>query len=374
MPMDSKIGLEASYAFMGRGGIDRYAYELFHALLARDGSECYRLFTLFAPFRFDDLSGAPFKSPASRKLAMAQVEATRRLWSWTARPTVEQLVGPVDLVHVVHHFAPPVERARLIVTIHDLSFEYPEYGIEHAELYSRDARRAVQHADCVIAVSEFTKIELQRLYDVPEDRIRVVHEGVRVAHWNESSIAEVQDQRPYFLVVGKVEARKNLIRLARGFTLARERYGLPHRLVIVGKRGRGGKAILGALRDSEACQHVVYRQFVSDLELRRLYRNATAFVYPSLYEGFGLPALEAMAAGTPVVASAAASLPEVIGRAGLLVEEGTTEAWADAMWRIADDSDLRRTLTAAGAERVRDFTWASAAADTEAVYREVLGK
>jgi len=365
-----RVGLEASYAFMGRGGIDRYAYELFQALLARRDGLDYTVFSLFAPYRHADLSSAPLRSPLRRKLAMAQLELVRRSWSALGWPPIEWLAGPAELVHVVHHFAPPVRRAKLVVTIHDLSFEYPEFAIEQAELYARDARRAVERADCVVAVSEFTKSELVRHYGVAPSRIRVVHGGVAGARWETDTPPSVTGG-PYFLVVGKVEPRKNLLELAAGFARARREGRLPHRLIVVGKPGRHGLGILEQLRRSPAAAHIVYRGFVPDRELARLYAGATAFVYPSRYEGFGLPVLEAMAAGVPVIASRAGSIPEVAGDAAELVEPGDPGRWAAALVRVAGDSSLRQELIRKGRTRARLFSWERAAEAMVAVYREV---
>jgi glycosyltransferase involved in cell wall biosynthesis len=368
-----RIGLEASYAFMGRGGIDRYAWELFSTLLRCASSNEYQLFTLFFPFRVADLTAAPFRSTARRKVAMAQVELLRRCWSRLGWPSARTLAGPVDLVHVVHHFAAPVPDARLVITVHDLSFEYPEFRISKAPLYSRDVQRAIQCADCIIAVSSFTRDELCRLYGVPEQRIRVVHEGVRAAFWESPSIGERSEGHPYFLAVGKIEARKNLIELAEAVSQARRQFALPHELVLVGKQGHDGPKILEAIKRVDPDGAVVVRSFLSDVELRRLYQRATAMVYPSLYEGFGLPILEAMAAGTPVIAADTASIPEVVGDAAVVVTPGEPGRWAEALHRVATDEDLRRTMIEAGRRRARMFTWEKAAQETAAVYHEVLG-
>ena len=165
-----RIGLEVTYAYMGRGGIDRYARELARALLSRPREEEYVLLTLFAPFRRRDLTGAPIEQPAARKLAMAQVELMRRLWSRLGRPAADTMTGPVDVLHTTHHFAPPVRSARLVVTVHDLSFEHPEFEIAGAELFSRDTRRAVERADAVVVPSAFVRDELVERYRFPSER------------------------------------------------------------------------------------------------------------------------------------------------------------------------------------------------------------
>jgi glycosyltransferase involved in cell wall biosynthesis len=359
-----KIGLEVSYAFMGRGGVDRFAYGLAEALLARDDND-YVLVTMFAPFRQERLDGAPIRSTLRRKVAMAQVELLRRLWSRLEHPRVELLAGRLDVLHTTHHFTVPARGARLVAAVHDLSFEYPELAIHGAETFSRDMRRAVERADVVIADSEFTKRELEERYRVGADRIRVVYPGVSPGRWTDGP---ARDASPYFLVAGQIERRKNVLELAHGFALARERAGLPHRLVVAGRPAYGASPIVDELRRTPA---VDYLGFVPDSELGALYRGATAFVYPSRYEGFGMSLLEAMAAGTPAIASSAASLPEVVGDAGLLVDPGEPEAWAEALERISGDADLRDSLVERGRARAAEFTWERTAAETAAVYREL---
>src|SRR5262249_2110706 len=147
-------------AFMGRGGIDRYAFELFSAILERSDSHSYVLFSMFAPFRHSGLNGAPIRSVLARKAAMAQVELLRRIWSRSNSPSVERFTGPIDVVHTVHHFAIPARVARIVATIHDLSFCYPQFSIEHARRYEADARRTAARADVVVAPSDFTRAEL----------------------------------------------------------------------------------------------------------------------------------------------------------------------------------------------------------------------
>jgi glycosyltransferase involved in cell wall biosynthesis len=361
-----RIGLEVSYAFMGRGGIDRYAYGLVSALLARDDENRYLPFTMFAPYRRSGLHGAPIARPVQRKLAMAQVELLRRIWSRFDWPPVDVLTGRVDVVHALHHFAVPTRRARLIATVHDLSFEHPELRVGSSSTFARDTRRAVATADLVVVPSQFTKRELTEQYAVADERIRVVYPGVDAALWSSDGGAPVGE--PYFLAVGQVEPRKNLLELAQALRLARDRFHLKHRLVVAGRTGHGGAGIVEQLR---GLPEVEYLGFVPDSELRRLLAGATAFVYPSRYEGFGMSLLEAMAAGVPVVSAAAGSLPEVVGDAGLLVDLYDPDGWAEALARTALDEDLRRSLVEKGRSRVGTFTWPRAADEIAAVYAEL---
>lgn len=367
-----RVGLEASYAFMGRGGIDRYAHDLFRAILSRKDGHEYVVFSMFAPFRHPGLPERPIQSPLRRKIAMAQVEILRRTWSRFSMPTVERLAGPLDVVHLTHHMVAPTRRAFTVATIHDLSFEYPEFEIENAALYSRDVRRTVQAADLIIAVSEFTRRELEHHYKVPASRVRVVPEGVSMESWHSAKSIE-DDRDPFFLAVGKLEVRKNILTLVKALEIVRERYRLPHRLVVVGKLGARGRSLLQGIRKSPVAASIEYRGFVPDHLLRDLYRRATAFVFPSRYEGFGLPILEAMAAGTPVIAADTASVPEVAGDAGLLVDPGDPEGWAEAMARVAEDGRLRMRLADRGRQRAKQFSWDRAAARTVAVYEELAG-
>lgn len=362
-----RIGLEATYAFMGRGGIDRYAAELCRELLARDDHD-YRLFTAFFPFRQPPVPPQPFEGSLRRKGAMAQSEIVRRVWSRLSAPTVERFTGPIDLFHTVHHWAVPVRRARQVVTVHDLSFEYPEFAIPSAELFRRDVRSAVRRASRVVAVSDFTRRELVERLGVDPARIRVVPSGVRVR----AVPAEAPEGTgpPHFLWVGQIEPRKNLPFLARSFALARARFRLPHHLVLVGRPGARARSILHEVFRTPAASFIDYRAFVSDAELTALYRGATAVAYASLYEGFGLPVLEAMAAGTPVVALACGAVPEAAGDAALLVPEVDPDAFAAAMADVGSDARLRERLVARGAERVREFTWGQTAERTVAVYEE----
>jgi glycosyltransferase involved in cell wall biosynthesis len=257
------------------------------------------------------------------------------------------LAGGADVLHCPTYRAPVRCSTPVVVTVHDLAvFRYPETFRRWTRTYSRRlVPLVVRAASRVIAVSEFTKRELVELLDVPEERVAVVANAVEPVFAPEGPRAEGD----YVLAVGTLEPRKNLARLAQAAT----RLGVELR--IVGARGWGRVELPGSVR---------WLGEVPDEELAALYRGAGCLAYPSLYEGFGIPVLEAMACGCPVVTSAGGACEEVAGGAAVLVDPLEVESIADGIERARDG--------AAGIERARAFSWEAAAAATAAVYREVV--
>jgi glycosyltransferase involved in cell wall biosynthesis len=178
--------------------------------------------------------------------------------------------------------------------------------------------------------------------------------------------------QPYILNVGTLEPRKNLAGLLQAFARAR-RKGLPHSLVVVGANGWGNSSVERLVDELGIREHVHVSGFVDDQTLPRLYAAADFFVYPSLYEGFGLPVLEAMACGAPVITSNVSSMPEVAGGAALLVDPRSTDELCDAMLRLAGDGQLRSLLRVKGKERAGQFSWERTAEQTWQIYQEVMG-
>jgi glycosyltransferase involved in cell wall biosynthesis len=257
------------------------------------------------------------------------------------------LAGGADVLHCPTYRAPVRCSTPVVVTVHDLAvFRYPETFRRWTRTYSRRlVPLVVRAASRVIAVSEFTKRELVELLDVPEERVAVVANAVEPVFAPEGPRAEGD----YVLAVGTLEPRKNLARLAQAAT----RLGVELR--IVGARGWGRVELPGSVR---------WLGEVPDEELAALYRGARCLAYPSLYEGFGIPVLEAMACGCPVVTSAGGACEEVAGGAAVLVDPLEVESIADGIERARDG--------AAGIERARAFSWEEAAAATAAVYREAV--
>ncbi len=361
------IGIDASRAVTARRtGTETYSLYLIRELLALGAEHSFRLYFRRPPppdlFKGADLCVIPFP----------------RLWTHL-RLSWEMLRRPPDLLFVPAHVLPLVHPRRSVVTIHDLGFlSHPEAHTRGQNLYLRwSTRHNARAAAHILADSEATRRDLVRHYRTPPEKITVVYPG------RDESLAPVTDPAalaavrrrygltgPYLLYVGTLHPRKNLLRLLRAFHRLRPA-ARNLQLVLAGKKGWLYDEIFAQVRDLGLGDRVLFPGYVPAEDLPALLGGATAFVYPSLYEGFGFPVLEAMACGTPVVCSNVSSLPEVAGDAALLVDPLDVEALASALARVVDDEGLRRELRARGFEQVRRFSWRRCAEQVLAVLEEV---
>jgi glycosyltransferase involved in cell wall biosynthesis len=261
------------------------------------------------------------------------------------------------------------------VTVHDLAF------LIHPELYPRQWRlmyraalfRIGRSADAVIAVSRHTAEDLARRTRIPSERVHVVPLAASLPE-GEADVGEVLTRlkipSPYLLFVGTLEPRKNVVRLIRAYRRLVGR-GAPHALVLAGPIGWLHQGLMKELA-LDAPGRIVLTGSTSQPDLDALYRGATLFVYPSLYEGFGLPVLEAMVRGTPSVVSIASSLPEVAGEAAVPVDPRSVAGLAEAMERVVNDRGLAARLGQAGRARAAGFSWNETARRTLEVYKSIL--
>jgi glycosyltransferase involved in cell wall biosynthesis len=341
--------------------------------------------------------------PLGPNFALRRI-AFPRLWTHV-RLSAELALHPPDVLFVPAHVlplgAPLRRRTRTVVTIHDLGYlHFPEaHTPAHRRYLWLSTLWSARVADRVIAVSGATRDDLVRHAGIRPDKIAVVHHGVstRFKPVADQSATPALLQRygitgPYFLYVGTVQPRKNLVRLieafaqteARGWRLEASEAGRlspslqwpasSPRLVIGGKRGWLTEAIERRAADLGVADRVIFTGYLPDADLPALLSGALAFVFPSLYEGFGMPILEAMACGTPVLASATSALPEVAGAlssrseaAALLVDPEDTSAIAQGLVRLTGDAELRADLRARGIARAAQFTWQRCAEETLAV-------
>lgn len=302
---------------------------------------------------------------------------------WVSLPfslPLELLRRPVQLLHV-QSLAPPVCPAPFVQTINDLAW------ILHPEVFPAllrlrmelMCRRSARKARKVITVSEFSKKQLIEHYGLPPEKIAVTHHGVNNVYRVVEDRAAVSAVRgryaihgPFILYVGKLQARKNLTRLVKAYDILRREFGLTHKLVFIGKRTYLSDDIFATIQDLGLQREVVVLGEVPLAHLPLLHSASDLFVFPSLSEGFGLPPLEAMACGSPVVTSNSTSLPEVVGDAAIMVEPCDVGALAKAMRDVLTNSELRNSLIRRGLKRVELFSNRRMAEATLAVYDEVL--
>jgi glycosyltransferase involved in cell wall biosynthesis len=314
-----------------------------------------------------------------------------RLWHRLHLPVpIETLVGAQELFHATDFVLPPTyARTRTLLTVHDLSFiRDPDSATPALRRYlNAVVPRSVARAHHVLADSLATKEDLVELYGTAPDKITVLYSGVGARFTPEKQRGEEERVRrryklghqPFILSLGTLQPRKNYGRLIAAFArvadVSRWIDGRPasHNLVIVGKQGWLFDSIKADVARLGVRTRVIFPGYVDDQDLPALYRAADMFVFPSLYEGFGLPPLEAMACGTPVVTSNVSSLPEVVGDAGLTVDPTDIYALADTMGRALQDSRLRQGMIERGLARAAEFTWLRAARQLLQVYRQVGG-
>jgi len=288
-----------------------------------------------------------------------------------------------DVYHAPHYVLPVAVRSRSVVTIHDcIHLMFPQYLPNRAAYaYARGAMwSAAMRSDRILTVSEASKRDILHFFNVPPDKISVVYNAIDERIWEEpppEDIARVRerfqlDQR-FVLYAGTIKPHKNLVRLIEAFAQLRKGEFEELKLLIIGDEISKLPALRRAVHSYKLHKHVRFLGFLPDETLAALYRLASLFVFPSLYEGFGLPPLEAMASGTPVVTSNVSSLPEVAGDAAVLVDPYDVSSIVEGMRRVLSDSALANELRRKGLIRARDFSWERSVARTHEIYQLVGG-
>ena len=368
---------------MGRGGgFHRYATSLVQGLFELEDDHQYILFV-------NRLGGDFF--PSGKRFTKVVVSLPPRRKVWPFRILWQQVLLPtyirrlrLDTIHFPFDTATFFPGVRYVVTIHDLIADtfYPVHfpgSISRAKstYLFRAKRSAAARAAAVICPSRATAEGVVRHYDVPEEKITVIPEapGNRYLAVGDTTASPINTDRPYALSVVSLSPHKNIEILVQAFARARTLYGLPHELRIVGMPGTSGRRIGRYLSNGVPNDvRVHYLGFVEESTLAAMYRDASLLVYIPWVEGFGLPPLEAMAVGLPVVASNVSSLPEVCGDAALLVPPGDVDAVAHAIGRVLTDSTVAQRLSEAGRCHAKGFSWSKAAVETRAIYERIAGR
>jgi glycosyltransferase involved in cell wall biosynthesis len=363
-----RILLDYRPALRQRTGVGEYAHNLAGALCRLAPGDAV---TLFSSSWKDRLrrDAVPGASTIDRRIPVSVLNFAWHRLGW---PPVERLGAVADVAWSLHPLVMPSRRAAQVVTVHDL------YFLDHPEVTTREVRRDypalaaahVRRADGVIANSEYTRGLIEARLGIPPDRVTVCYPGAPA--WR---VREEPSRPGPILHVGTIEPRKNVQALIRAYlALARERPETPP-LVLAGRIASPVAWLAAGDEDGELFRtRVRFAGYVSDAERLQLYREASMLVMASSDEGFGLPALEALTIGLPVVASRRGSLPEVLGEAGMLVDADDTAALSGAMLRLLSDEGLRRAQAAKGVSRARHFNWDDSAGRLRTAFEHALAR
>lgn len=368
-----KIGIDVHAAEQDGSGNCTYIRGLLQALLSQDFENEYILYAVDKKHQFYQC----IRQDAKVHLRLVPVKnPLARIPLFLGRVTYRDAI---DILHV-QFIAPPWHKGKLVVTIHDLGFLHvPEtfsrfFVFRSRILIRQTARRAAK----IITGSQFSKEDISTRYSLLPEKIDVVPYGIS-SRFSEARnpgqiqkiLAKYQIRQPYILSVGRLNPRKNLVSLANAFSRLKSEKNLTHQLVIAGRDDYRATKTSGSIRNAGG-RDVVLTGFVEEGDLPALYQGADIFIYPSLFEGVGLPVLEAMAAGVPVIASNRSSLPEMIGDAGIVIDPLSVNEIAQALWRLVSDENLKEECRRKGRKRGAEFSWENAARRTLKIYQELF--
>ena len=380
-----RIGIDITSAVTQSAGIGRYTRELVRALFALNAPHHYTLF--YASARRADRPFGPLPPATRIRRLPFHDKWLARVWHKLQIPIpVELITGPLDVFHSPDFTLPPTRsQTRTLLTVHDLSFiRDPDSAVPSLRAYlNRAVPRSVARADRVLADSEATKNDLTALFETPPGKIDVLLSGVDARFKPVRDRAALDAMRarydlghgPFVLALGTIQPRKNYVRLIQAFAQVVGRWWQigaawmgDVNLVIAGGKGWMFDDIFAEVKRLDLENRVKFTGFVDEADLPALYSAAAIFAYPSLYEGFGLPVLEAMACGTPVIGANVSSVPEVIGDAGLLVDPLDVDAIAAGLIGLLKDASARDAFLRLGLERAAQFTWEKAARQLLSIY------
>jgi len=367
--MTLRIGIMARGLSGPTGGVRRYIASITHALLTIDRKNEYVLY-------YDHRSHLGENPTAIEKVINIP---SKMLYDHIALPLAVRR-DRVDVLFCPKNVVPPLSNCKSVTIVHDLGYmANPTYYAPVDTLYMNLAMRwSIRKSSAIIAVSQNTKADLVSRLGAKAEKIHCIYEAMDENYRLIEDRARLENVRDkynlpseFILSVAGLQRRKNLPNLIKAFSLLRERPEINHKLVMIGAPSWQHSAILSEMRASPVRNEIQWLKFIPEEDLPVIYNLATLFVFPSLYEGFGLPLLEAMACGCPVVCSNTSSLPEIAGDAAILVDPTSIEQLADGIYKVLVDDNLQNDLIKKGLERASCFSWERAAKETLEVFEEV---
>jgi len=372
-----KIGIDARAAKWYRGtGIGTYSYQLIHSLNKIDN---YNDYLLYVP---DDCKLAiPFK----KNFQIKKIKQDNQNNFWSEVDTHNPLIDKsMDIYHVPQNGVglPALKSCPLVITLHDvIPYKMPDtVSAQYLKIFKEKLPNIIPLCDGIITVSEYSKEDIIKVFNFPREKIYVTHlasEDIYKPYDKTFSKSIIEKNYSitgdYILYIGGFSPRKNIVGLLNSFSLLLPRLKKDMKLVIAGSKGKSYDIYKKRAQDLKIDKNVIFPGFISMEHIPFMYNACELFVYPSFYEGFGLPPIEAMACGVPVIASNATSIPEIVKDSTLLVDPYDIDDLSEKMYNVLHDSDLRESLITKGLKRAAELTWEHTAADTLTAYQSILG-
>jgi glycosyltransferase involved in cell wall biosynthesis len=391
-----KIGIDGSRAFLeNRTGIEEYSYQTIKHL--RDKLNSHQVVLYLRNNQELGIKNQGFELPENWKVKVINFP---RFWTQIGL-SLEMLLRPVDVLFVPAHTVPIIHSRKTIVTIHGLEYEFcPKAYSFWEKIYMRcSIKFSCKWASRIISVSENTRKDLMRLYNAPENKIEVIYDGYddrkELGIMNQELSINPQFSilnSQFLLFVGRLEERKNILGIIEAFEILKKKYQIPHKLILAGRGGYGYDRIKNYESRIKNKEDIIETGYISDEEKFELMRKADVFLFPTFYEGFGIPVLEAQSVGAPVVAGNNSSIPEIVRRNPLLpLREGARRAdegfWgedtsavlvdvsnsneiAEATYKLISNKDFREEMIQRGYENIKRFSWEKCAQEVAEVLKK----
>jgi glycosyltransferase involved in cell wall biosynthesis len=372
-----KIAIDISYLQTKRAGYGHHTYELLRALMQYGGEHTY---TLWGWSNSLDKESIEKLKSSNLKIKVATVPGFVKRFYWNSLkfPDIQTFTGDFDIFHSIEPLLPPIKNKKSILTVHDLAYKkFPQFFETNVLKWDKFIKRNVNIADAIIVQSQQTKNDIQEFFSIKEEKIHIIHLPVNTIFnttLDEDTKSKVREKYnlhlPFALFVGTLEPRKNIPTLVRAFEEFHKCNNSELHLVIVGKCGWLYEDIINSINNSSEKNRIQYLNYIPETELPVIYLLSKFLIYPSLYEGYGVPVLEAMASGVPVITSNTSSLREIAEGAAFLVDPTNIEEIANAIMKLCVNQSFCDELSKKGLERIKFFNHKTAADKVLNIYKQ----